>query len=133
MDRIEEVKELWGIPKNQTLWRKRGFVDVRFPAEIHNRIVTILCDSRLTDFVGDKEAVTQCKSGANSSAPLTTSESRLLTLEEILSVEKPFEYEALATQEVVVAYIQAQDARSYKIGFQDGYTQAKKEIDKCQS
>lgn len=67
-EQIKEVKELWLNPQNQTVFKKKDFVDVRFPFKIHNRITTIFCNSQLFEPKPD--------------------ENRLLTDEEIKEIEK---------------------------------------------
>lgn len=45
MDKLEELYQLYNHPKVQTVFKKKGFVDMRFPFEIHNEIIEILCQS----------------------------------------------------------------------------------------
>ncbi len=37
-----QLCQLWNHPTNQTVHRKQGFIDVRFPFEIHNKITSLL-------------------------------------------------------------------------------------------
>ena len=45
MDKKEELYQLFSHPKVKTVFKKKGFVDMRFPFEIYNEIIKILCQS----------------------------------------------------------------------------------------
>ena len=45
MSKLEELYQLFNHLKVETVFKKKGFVDMRFPFEVHNEIIKILCQS----------------------------------------------------------------------------------------